>query len=172
LIENLNNFDVSSALETNRQNLLPFLLIAKLAKNLSSGSLVISFSGAGVGGSNLDDSSIGYLGAKASMSILIESFDRQLAERNIRIGLVSPGAFQSPMQRAVARANDLVIPISRINSAKQLEEEPSSPEKLITLLKYLIENPRLLGGRSWSANFDKLGVKDMNAEFGRMRRVY
>jgi hypothetical protein len=76
------------------------------------------------------------------------------------------------MQRAVARASAIDIPIARINKAKQIENEPPSPEKLIALLKYLIENPRLLGGRSWSANFDKLGVKDMNAEFGRMRRVY
>lgn len=172
LIENLYNLDVSSALETNQQNLLPFLLIAKLAKHLSSGSMIISFSGAGVGGSNLDDSSIGYLGAKASMSILIESLDRQLAERNIRIGLVSPGAFQSPMQRAVAGASDMDVPISRIDMAKQLEEKPSSPEKLIVLLKYLIENPKLLGGRSWSANFDKIGSRDLNSEFGRMRRVF
>ena len=171
-IENLVNLDVSSALETNRQNLLPFLLIAKLAKNLSAGSLVISFSGAGVGGSNLDDSSLGYLSAKASMSVLVENLDRQLAELKIRIGLVSPGAFQSPMQRAVARASAIDIPIARINKAKQIENELPSPEKLIALLKYLIENPKSLGGRCWSANFDTLGFEDKSTEFGRMRRTH
>jgi len=172
LVESLSRLDVSTALETNKQNLSPFLLIAKLAKNLCSGSIVISFSGAGVGGSNLDDSSLGYLAAKASMSILVEPLDQQLAAHNVRFGLVSPGAFWSPLQKIVAAANTQDIPKSRINRAKQLKNKSSSPEKLIFLLKFLIENPEELGGRSWSANFDSVESKNLSVDFGKMRRLY
>ena len=171
-IESLSEISLISTLETNRQNLLPFCLIAKAAAKLPSGSVLISFSGAGIGGSNLDDSSLGYLAAKASMSFLVEVFDRQLMDKGIRIGLVSPGPFLSPMQIAVATTKSSSVPVDRINRAKVLLDKPSSPVKLIALLRHLLSHPEVLGGRTWSANFDDLKSISLVTDFGRMRRVH
>lgn len=171
-IESLSELNLISALDTIKQNLLPFCLIAKAATNLPSGSVIISFAGAGVGGSNLDDSSLGYLAAKASMSLLVESIDNQLIENGVRIGLVSPGPFISPMQIAVARTKSSNVPLDRVNRAKALLDTPSSPAKLIALLKFLLLHPEVLGGRTWSANFDNLQLDNLVTNFGRMRRIH
>ena len=171
-IESLSELSVISTLDTNRQNLLPFCLIAKAAANLPSGSVLISFAGAGIGGSNLDDSSLGYLAAKASMSLLVEVIDRQLMEIGVRIGLVSPGAFLSPLQIAVAKTKSINVPMDRVNRAKALLVQPSSPAKLIALLNHLLIHPEVLGGRTWSANFDNLQSDNLVTDFGRMRRVH
>ncbi len=162
--------DIKKALGENNDNLLPFLSIAKLMSNFPTGSAVISFSGAGIGGENLDDSSLGYLSAKAAMLILAEAIDRQLSPFGIRFGLVAPGAFPSQMQNKVAKANETNIPAERILRARDVMNSTPSAERLIRLLKFLINNPVELGGRTWSANFDELTEKTGN--FGKLRRVY
>jgi len=171
-IESLSELRLISTLDTNSQNILPFLLIAKAAVNLNSGSVLISFAGAGVGGSNLDDSSLGYLAAKASMSVLVEVIDNQLSRNGVRLGLVSPGPFVSPMQIAVARTGSSNVPVDRVNRAKALLDNPPSPAKLIALLKHLLLHPNLLGGRTWSANYDDLESENLVTDFGRMRRIH
>jgi NAD(P)-dependent dehydrogenase (short-subunit alcohol dehydrogenase family) len=169
-IQPVSSLDIKMVLSENNENLLPFLSIAKMVRNFPSGTSVISFSGAGVGGENIDDSSLGYLSAKASMSILVEAIDRQLAPAGIRFGLVAPGAFPSPMQNKVAEANEFKIPNERIQMARDVMNSTPNAEKLIRLLKFLINNPFELGGRTWSANFDELTEK--NGNFGKLRRMY
>ena len=169
-IERIEKLDIADALSTNSKNLLPFLLVAKLAKFMLPGTQIISFSGAGVGGDNLDDSSLGYLASKASMALLTESIDQQLAPYEIRFGLIAPGAFPSRMQEVVAQENPRKIPELRISRAKEVMSSSASTEKLAHLVAFLADNPHLLGGRTWSANFDDLTDKQGN--FGKLRRFH
>jgi NAD(P)-dependent dehydrogenase (short-subunit alcohol dehydrogenase family) len=169
-IQAVDDLDIDDALLTNSGNLTPFLLIAKIAKFLPAGSRVISFSGAGVGGDNLDDSSLGYLAAKASMAILAEAIDQQLEKHGVRFGLISPGAFPSRMQEVVSRENSNKIPEKRVLRAKEVMTSTPSTQKLVNLIEFLAANPQHLGGRTWSANFDDLTPQVGN--FGKLRRIY
>jgi NAD(P)-dependent dehydrogenase (short-subunit alcohol dehydrogenase family) len=169
-IEKIQDIDIGDVLLTNSKNLLPFLLAGKIARFLPKGSRILSFSGAGVGGDNLDDSSLGYLAAKASMAILVESIDRQLTQYDVRFGLIAPGAFPSRMQEAVAQVDSTKIPLARVSRAKEVMSGNPAPEKLLELISFLANNPHLLGGRTWSANFDELTERGGN--FGKLRRIF
>ena len=169
-IQGIEELDIEDALLTNTKNLLPFFLIAKIAKSLPTDTRIISFSGAGVGGDNLDDSSLGYLAAKASMAILAEAIDQQLSKHGVRFGLISPGAFPSKMQEVVAQESSNRIPELRVARAKEVMMSVASTENLAKLVIFLSENPQLLGGRTWSANFDQL--TDQGGNFGKLRRLY
>jgi len=169
-IKRIDELDIDSVLLTNSINLMPFFLAAKISKCLPAGSKIISFSGAGVGGNNLDDSSFGYLAAKASMAVTIESIDQQLSKHGVRYGLIAPGAFPSKMQEAVAKDLSGSIPAGRVARAKEVIESNPSITKLGRLVHFLSENPEMLGGRTWSANFDELTEHPGN--FGRLRRIY
>jgi NAD(P)-dependent dehydrogenase (short-subunit alcohol dehydrogenase family) len=169
-IQKIDELDIEDALLTNSMNLLPFFLIAKIAKTLPTGTRIISFSGAGVGGDNLDDSSLGYLAAKASMAILTEAIDQQLAKHGVRFGLISPGAFPSRMQEVVSQESTKKIPELRVSRAKEVMMSVPSTERLAKLVIFLADNAHLLGGRTWSANFDELVNQDGN--FGKLRRIY
>jgi len=169
-IQTIDELDIEDTLLTNQMNLFPFFLIAKLAKYLPPNSRIISFSGAGVGGENLDDSSFGYLSAKASMSILNEAIDQQLAKRDIRFGLISPGAFPSRMQEVVSQESSNKIPELRVARAKEVMTSAPSTERLAKLILFLADNADLLGGRTWSANYDELTAQGGN--FGKLRRIY
>ena len=169
-IETLKCLNIGDVLQTQNDNLLPFLLIAKFANWFQPGTSIISFSGAGVGGDKIDDSSLGYLSAKASMAILAEAIDSQLAFSGIRFGLIAPGAFPSPMQDIVAKTNNTNISNSRIANAQKVMDSLPNTKKLIELIRFLISNPEQLGGRTWSANFDELTPKTDN--FGKLRRIY
>jgi NAD(P)-dependent dehydrogenase (short-subunit alcohol dehydrogenase family) len=169
-IQTIDEIDIEDVLLTNEMNLIPFFLIAKLAKYLPTNSRIISFSGAGVGGENLDDSSLGYLSAKASMAILNEAIDQQLVKQGIRFGLISPGAFPSRMQEVVSQESSNKIPGLRVARAKEVMMGVPSTERLAKLVIFLADNPRLLGGRTWSANFDDL--TDQGGNFGKLRRIY
>lgn len=169
-IEKIEDIDIGDTLLTNEKNLLPFFLVAKIARIFPPATQIISFSGAGVGGDNLDDSSLGYLAAKASMAILAESIDQQLSRYGVRFGLIAPGAFPSRMQEVVAREDSTKIPELRVSRAKEVMSSNPSTEKLASLVGFLADNPNLLGGRTWSANFDEL--TDQQGNFGKLRRIY
>ncbi len=169
-IQKIENLDIEDMLSTFSGNVLPFLLAAKIAISIPRGSSVVSFSGAGVGGDNLDDSSIGYLAAKSSMGLLTEVIDHQLSPHGNRYGLISPGAFPSRMQAVVAEDLMGLIPESRKIRAQEVMKNSPSTEKLTKLIHFLAANPDQLGGRTWSANFDELRTQDGN--FGKLRRVY
>jgi len=169
-IQRIDQMDIESVLLTNSINLMPFFLAAKISRILPAGTRIISFSGAGVGGNNLDDSSFGYLAAKASMAVTIESIDQQLSKHGVRYGLIAPGAFPSKMQEAVAKDSSGSIPEDRVARAREVVEGNPSTTKLARLVHFLSENPEMLGGRTWSANFDELTEHPGN--FGRLRRIY
>lgn len=169
-IETVDDLDIDETLLTNSKNLTSFLLIAKIARFLPTNSRIISFSGAGVGGDNLDDSSLGYLAAKASMAVLAEAIDHQLEKHGVRFGLISPGAFPSRMQEVVSKESSDKISEKRVLRAREVMTGTPSTQKLVNLIEFLAENPEQLGGRTWSANFDKLTVQIGN--FGKLRRIY
>jgi NAD(P)-dependent dehydrogenase (short-subunit alcohol dehydrogenase family) len=169
-IQRIDELDIEDVLLTNSMNLFPFFLIAKIARSFPVGTRIISFSGAGVGGENLDDSSLGYLAAKSSMAILTEAIDQQLSRHGVRFGLISPGAFPSRMHEVVSQESSNKIPESRVARAKEVMMGVPSTERLGKLVIFLADNPQLLGGRTWSANFDDL--TDQGGNFGKLRRIY
>lgn len=171
-VSSLRDANIDEILDTTVTNLAPFFALAKACLSLPNRSCVISFSGAGVGGDNIDDSSFGYLAAKSSMSVLVEAIQSQLRTAAVHFGLVAPGAFPSRMQDAVARAATGVIEDSRIKRAESIMTTEPNPEKLVALIKFLTANPDLLDGRCWSANFDALEGNNLVANFGKMRRVF
>jgi NAD(P)-dependent dehydrogenase (short-subunit alcohol dehydrogenase family) len=171
-VSNLSELDIENSLTTCRQNLLPYFILAKAGMSFPKGSAIIGFSGAGVGGQNLDDSSFGYLASKAAMVVMSEVIDRQLMQNGVRFGLVAPGAFPSPMQEKVAKASSKSISLDRIRKAKEINSSSATPEKLVNTLNFLIQNHTELGGRVWSANFDPLVANNSREDFGKMRRIF
>jgi short-subunit dehydrogenase len=153
-------------------NLIPFLLLAKLITSCQEG-LLLSFAGAGVGGDNLETASPSYLASKASIAILIEGLDNQYSDRGIRFGAISPGAFPSKMQKLVAESpSESVVTTKRREQALETLNSEMDPSNLIKMLNFLIQNPESAGGRIWSANFDK-PTKDPEVQnFGKLRRVF
>jgi len=171
-IESLENLNLESfALEVN-QNLIPFMVLSKLISTCDSG-LFLSFAGAGIGGDNLEVASLSYLASKASIVLLVEGLDNVLRLNGIRVGAISPGAFPSRMQKLVAESeNTSAVSMERKRQALITLESEVDPNKLISLLNFLIENPDMAGGRVWSANFDTLKTEFPDKNFGKLRRVY
>lgn len=165
--------DPYEILQTVNWNLEGFIFGAKLLSSYRSESLMISFCGAGVGGDGLDDSSLGYLTAKSALVLLNEALDNQLMHLGLRLSLISPGAFPSEMQNAVASAPEGSVSDQRRGHAKNVFfHGPKHPEKIINMLTTLIDNPQIAGGRLWSAQHDNFqnsrGVKN----FGKLRRIF
>ena len=164
--------DLNTFLEEFQGNVNPFLVFTKLLKFAGPRSLYINFSGAGIGGSNLDLSSPSYLAAKSVIVFLTEAFDHNLKSTGKRIAAVAPGAFPSKMQAIVANSEPGEhLSVDRINAAKKTMTDSTHSEKLIGLLNFLIDNPDRAGGRVWSANFDNFDKTVPLGEFGRLRRV-
>ena len=160
-------------LNTINSNFESYIFSAKVLNLYRANSLLISFCGAGVGGPNLDDSSLGYLAAKSGIVVLNEALDGQLMSTGHRLSLISPGAFPSNMQRAVAEAPWGNMNKGRRDQAKRtLQEGAKYPEKILEMLDYLIRNPDVAGGRLWSAQFDDNQSSSSNQEFGKMRRIF
>ena len=165
--------DPDEILETVHINLDGFIRAAKMLSLYKSNSLMISFCGAGVGGGALDDSSLGYLTAKAGLVLLNEALDNQLKDLGLRLCLLSPGAFPSQMQTAVASAPEGSISSQRRDQARNvLAQGPQHPKKIIEMLANLIRNPEIAGGRLWSAQHDDFKVSLSPGDFGKLRRQY
>ena len=171
-VSNLSELDIENSLTTCHQNLLPFFILAKAGISFPRGSVIIGFSGAGVGGKNIDDSSFGYLASKAAMAVMSEAIDQQLIQNGVRFGLVAPGAFPSPMQEKVAKASSTSISLERIRRAKEITNTSATYEKLVNTLNFLIQNPAALGGRVWSATHDDLLDVPTHPDFGKLRRIF
>ena len=154
------------------ENLLPFLVLAKLISKCEIG-LLLTFAGAGIGGDNLETSSLSYLASKASIVVLVEALDNVLRGNGIRVGGVSPGAFPSRMQEIVAESLDTkAVSNQRRENAVSTLGMDTDPSKLIRMLNFLCQNPDLAGGRIWSANFDSPVLCDLEPNFGKIRRVH
>jgi len=166
------NLNLENIFDTFELNMRPNLILANQSLNLQSGSLILSFSGAGIGGQNLDDSSLGYLSAKASLAVLVEVFDRQSAPKGVRFGLVAPGAHPSRMQEEVASSDAKHIPSERKADALRILNHGSNTENLVNTLEFLRMHPELAGGRIWSAAHDTLSEDFAHSDFGKLRRIF
>jgi short-subunit dehydrogenase len=171
-IDTIEDLDLNNFVYQVNENLIPFLLLAKLITSCQKG-LLLSFAGAGVGGDNLETASPSYLASKASIAILVEGLDNQYSNRGIRFGAISPGAFPSKMQAMVAQSmNEKVVSPNRRKQALSTLESRVDPRKLIEMINFLIQNPESAGGRIWSANFDQPSADIENKNFGKLRRVF
>jgi len=164
--------NVSEFYETFHSNLDPFLHSINFFSQAGPNSLYITFSGAGVGGDSLDDSSSGYLCAKTSMAVLVETLQEKFKSQDKHICSIAPGPFPSQMQKSLLDTR-LVHKISnlRIKAAEKVVANGSSTKKLISVLNLAISKPENFGGRIISANFDAFETVEMNEKFGKLRRV-
>lgn len=158
--------------ETFRVNLDPFMQSLKLFSAAGQDSLYITFSGAGVGGDSLDDTSLGYLCAKGSMALLVEVLQKRFISEGKVICSIAPGAFPSKMQQVLLdpKLKDHVGK-SRLEAAEKIIANGTSADKLIYALDFAINDPQIVGGRVISANFDDLGNIRSSENFGKLRRV-
>ena len=171
-MERINSLDIKKFESEINENLTPFMVLSKLVTKCKQG-LFLSFTGAGVGGNNLEIASLSYLASKASIAVLIEGLDNFLRNDGIRVGAISPGPFPSKMQKMVAESHgESSVSVERRNQAIATMQTEIDATKLISMLNFLVANPELAGGRIWSANFDP-HLKDLEKEnFGKMRRVF
>lgn len=168
-LEELNLKDFNSEIG---ENLIPFMALAKLVAKFNNG-LFLSFSGAGIGGDNLEVASLSYLASKASLALLVEGLDNLLKNNGVRVSAISPGAFPSRMQKVVADSeNQLAVTAERKNQALITLSSDVDSSKLISTINFLVANPEIAGGRVWSANFDNLQTEIGEKNFGKLRRVY
>lgn len=172
-LSRLTELDLNNLGPEIESNLIPFVCLCKLLTLAGAGSLLLTFSGAGIGGDRLDQASYSYLASKAAMMFLVEAFDNELKGDGKRVGAVAPGAFPSRMQKVVANSsqNDNASP-ERISEAKKVLGTPADASKLIKILNFLIKNPSSAGGRIWSANHDNPFFPDSTSRFGKLRRKY
>jgi NAD(P)-dependent dehydrogenase (short-subunit alcohol dehydrogenase family) len=164
-------FEIEDVISTASKNLRFQLILQKLSLHLPSGSLVISFSGAGIGGRTHEDASLGYLAGKAAISILNELADTKSKIRNVRTALIAPGPFPTRMQSAVFNAKSGAISEERRMRARDDSDTSGRVQKVCKMIEWLSMNQDLAGGRIWSAQHDELSIPSEN-EFGKIRRIY
>jgi hypothetical protein len=164
--------NVGEFYETFHSNLDPFLHSINLFSQAGPDSLYVTFSGAGVGGDSLDDSSLGYLCAKTSMAILVETLQEKFKSGDKHICSIAPGPFPSQMQKSLLDTR-LIHKISalRIKAAEKVVANGSSTKKIISVLNLVISKPENFGGRIISANFDAFESTEISGRFGKLRRA-
>lgn len=151
-------------------NLFPFLSMIRLLMELSPHSMLVTFSGAGVGGKNLETASLGYLLGKGAMGLAVEVFGKQLETSERYVCSISPGPFPSRMQQIVAESTDEEL-IVNAQKAKNVRFEDKNLKKLVEMILWVSENPKEANGRIWSSVFDNPLNIDMLSEHGHLRRV-
>jgi hypothetical protein len=153
------------------KNLSPFLDLINFFSQLGPGSMLLSFSGAGVGGDNMDATSPGYLASKLSMGGFVEIFDNILKDSKKRLVLVAPGAFPSKMQMAIIEAPLGAVSEELREKTKMITINPSRLLKLKEAIIWIVGNPDASGGKIWSAQFDDFSTKNRPTNFGLLRRI-
>ena len=172
-VSTLQNLSIETAFSTMKQNLVPFFVFSKLACSLLPGSAYISFSGAGVGGENLDASSYGYASSKGSAAILIDAINKELNIFGNSAFLIAPGPFPSKMQRAVLSDSQALLGHSEIvERAREVLQITPNVSNLVTLFDCLIDNLDLAGGKVFSANWDHASQILANPDLGKIRRIF
>jgi NAD(P)-dependent dehydrogenase (short-subunit alcohol dehydrogenase family) len=165
------DFVLADVLNVLSENLIQFLSLAKLFSNFPSKSFLIGFSGGGVGGENMDGTSLGYLLSKISLAAVTEILDRDFKEENKRLALIAPGPFPSIMQQVVANAPDGVVSEISRKQAAEVQADSVKITKLANAIKWLAENPSVAGGRTWSAQRDDFSNLKRTSNFGLLRRI-
>jgi NAD(P)-dependent dehydrogenase (short-subunit alcohol dehydrogenase family) len=153
------------------ENVVQFMSIVKLFSELPKNSFLLGFSGAGVGGDNLDGSSLGYLLAKISLAGIVEVMDQELKAGSKRIALIAPGPFPSEMQSAVANAPAGAVTEKARLQALDLKADDARTRKLVDAIKWVVAHPIETGGRTWSAQRDDFLSTERSGRFGYLRRV-
>ena len=161
-------FEIEDVIETASKNLRFQLILQKLSLVLPSGSLILSFSGAGVGGQTLEDASLGYLAGKAAIAVLNELADTKT--KNVRIALIAPGPFPTRMQSVISNASYGAVSEERRMRARDESGVTERVLKVCKMIDWLAANPDSAGGRMWSAQHDEL-VAPIENNFGKIRRI-
>jgi len=167
----IRDFDLNSVIDVLTKNTFQFLSLVKLFECFPSNSLMIGFSGGGVGGDNMDASSLGYLMSKISLAGIVEVIDREFLLDKKRLALIAPGAFPSEMQAVVANSAVGVVSEDSRNQAANVQADKTKILKLANAITWVANNPNEAGGRVWSAQRDDFFQNSRVEHFGLLRRV-
>lgn len=167
----INDFDIEEVAQVFNENIVQFLSVAKLFSKFPENSFLLGFSGAGVGGDNMDGSSLGYLIAKLSLVGIVEVLDANLTNEKKRIALIAPGPFPSGMQSAVANAPKGAVTEEARSQAISVRTSDVNLSRLADAINWVISKPNESGGRTWSAQRDDFFNKSRSERFGFLRRV-
>jgi len=165
------DFELNSVIDVLTKNTLQFLSLVKLFERFPSNSLLVGFSGGGVGGDNMDAASLGYLMSKISLAGIVEVIDREFLLDKKRIALIAPGAFPSEMQAAVANSVVGVVSEDSRNQAANVQADKEKILRLASAITWIANNPNEAGGRIWSAQRDDFFQNSRVEHFGLLRRV-
>jgi NAD(P)-dependent dehydrogenase (short-subunit alcohol dehydrogenase family) len=154
-LKNFFEYLPSEIMENLELNLVPFFVIHQSARCLPSNSLIINFSGSGVGGENLEISNFAYASSKILTSNLIESLDKMLMTYNVKTCAISPGPFPTNMQLEILKHKSLETDPALILKTEKIFENKVDVSELINLILFLNANRQVASGRVWSAKWDK-----------------
>lgn len=170
---NLNSIDSKQEAEKFNNNIIPFLNLIKMSYKMRPGTVIVNFTGAGVGGPNLDLTSLGYAISKGAISFLIEALDKELKPRGLSITGIAPGNFPSRMQQLVI--DSVTINQERKNLAVEVMNSKPDLNNLLTTLLAIKDYPAEFAGRIISANRDNINdytdkpIK--RHDLGKIRRI-
>ena len=167
----LDDLNIQEIIEVLNSNVVQFLSIFNLLKKCPPGSFLIGFSGGGVGGDNMDASSLGYLMSKFSLAGVSEILDKDLKGKRSGVALIAPGPFPSNMQTAVANAPEGVVPENARKQAAGVKADATKITRLVNTIRWVANNPNESGGRTWSAQRDDFSDIERSERFGKMRRI-
>jgi NAD(P)-dependent dehydrogenase (short-subunit alcohol dehydrogenase family) len=136
-------------------NLMPFFVVHQSARYLPSNSLIINFSGSGVGGEKLEISNFAYASSKILTSNLIETLDKSLMPYNIKTCAISPGPFPTNMQLEILNQKSLESDQDLISKTEKIFKNEIDVSDLLNLILFLNVNRQVASGRVWSAKWDK-----------------
>jgi|688.fasta_scaffold277163_2 short-subunit dehydrogenase len=169
----LNSMDSKLEVDKINNNIIPFLNLIKLSFKMRPGTVIVNFTGAGVGGPNLDITSLGYAISKGAISFLIEAFDKELRSRGLAITGIAPGNFPSRMQQAVV--DSTTMNQERKNFAVEVMNSKPDSRKLVTTLLAIRDHPSEFAGRIVSANRDNIldytSKPLKHHDLGKIRRI-
>jgi 3-oxoacyl-[acyl-carrier protein] reductase len=129
------------------------------------GGKIVNLAGGGVGGNGVAPRVSAYTTSKAAVAQLTESLARELAEHNVQVNCISPGAVVTEMTAAVVAAGPE-------KAGKELYERTlaqrsaggESPELAAALVAWLAsEKSGKLTGKLFSAKWDKVAELDVAA---------
>lgn len=121
----------------------------------AGGGSIVNLSGGGVGGPRVAPRISAYTASKAAVVALTETLALELADDNVRVNAVAPGAFATGFNEGIRQAGAEVAGEALYRSTLENDERPAPFDDLARLLLYLVSpDAAWLTGRLLSARWD------------------
>lgn len=126
-----------------------------VARRMLQGGVIVNLSGGGIGGPGVAPRISSYTSAKAAVVELTETVALELAERDIRVNAVAPGAFATTFTTAILKAGANVAGDELFEATQKTRQAPDGFDRYVDLLMYLLsDESKWLTGRLLSARWE------------------